>query len=66
MTAADFGSGDAFENTEDFILRLTGFSFSMFSFAELFFVAWLNVSGSGLESVLKALECLTEFSSTKT
>lgn len=33
MTADDFASMDAFETTEDFILRLTGFSFFMFYFA---------------------------------
>lgn len=43
MTDDDFGSVGAFDSTEDFILRLTGFSFSMFSFAELFLVPWPNV-----------------------
>lgn len=66
MTADDFGSVDAFDSTADFILRLTGFSFSMLSFAELFLAPWPNVGWSGLGSVLKTLECFTEFSSTRT
>ena len=66
MTADDFERVDAFGSTDDFILRLTGFSFSMFSFAELFLVPWLKLDWPGLERVFKALECFTEFSSTKT
>lgn len=66
MTADDFERADVFESTDDFILRLAGFSFSMFSFVELFLVAWLKLDWPGLERVLKVLECFMEFSRTKT
>ena len=34
MTGDDFERGGVFESTDDFILRLAGFSFSIFSFVE--------------------------------
>lgn len=66
MRADDFEKVDVFESTDDFILRLTGFSFSKFSFAELFLVPWLKLGCPGLDKVFKVLECFTEFSRTKT
>lgn len=38
LTADDFVRVPVFESTDDFILRLTIFSFSVFSLAELFLV----------------------------
>lgn len=66
MTGDDFERGGVFESTDDFILRLAGFSFSIFSFVELFLVPWLKLDWPGLERVFKVLECFTEFSRTKT
>ena len=66
MTVDDFERVDVLESTDDFILRLTGFSFSKFSFAELFLVSWLKLDWAVLERVFKVLECFTEFSRTKT
>lgn len=66
MRADDFERVDVFGSTDDFTLRLTGFSFSKFSFAELLLVPWLKLDWPGLEKVFKVLECFTEFSRTKT
>lgn len=66
MTVDDFERVGVFESTDDFILRLTGFSFSKFSFAELFLVPWLKLDWPGLDRLFKVLECFIEFSRTKT